>query len=832
MEKTVGQLVYEIVAKIDGTFNTTIKSAENTIEGIGKASTVADSALEQLRKQSIEVTKSFMEGKIGFTDYQKQLNAIAENKKAFTSFDNLSKTQQQLVKDLDKGKITLEEFNRQMAKSGDVATKTNSIFKDLFKFELLRQAVSFAVNFGKQSVQAFANAQQSTIQFNNALQNVGGTTKEQINDLDEYIRALETKTSVDDKSIRQAAQVYAQDQIRIENIKKLIDGTLDLAVANAKANGAEIDLQGTATAVGRALATGELGALTRQNIVGIDAQTESLFKLGNQSQRTAILQKLFADNAKGAGEALGNSLQGRINSAKDAYEDLQVSLGKGLTVAFTNLGLQLTNTSTGLEAVKNSGRVSGTIMVALSSAVALVVNMFRAMGISIAIVANRIISFGEISFATAKDVVKNFQNAGKAVTSVGDAIKAVADGDFKGAKDKLKDAFNITFDTTNRDNAKKFAEDTSNALQKQFDDIGVAIGKNELAIIHSGKVYDETAKAVDEYTKAQDSKKKAVAEATIADAQAIQKAQELQDKIQGIAKSAITAGEALQNKLTESLKKFGTDIASNYEDTNSKLADIIANAEKKKLELQAQATAGTDVTAQLAEVQKTLDARVGYEQRAQDRIDAIKKQAKDAGLDVNALGLDNLIKGQQTFEESLKQSRQLASANEFTRFELESAQKLQKIAENAIAELVIEKNKIDTQKKYTEELTAFAISQGAKQQTAVTNFANNAIIKYKEVADALRSVITLQSQLGTTGGNPKLPQFHDGGFVGTNGGEVHAGEFVIPADLVRSMPNLVSQLDSLRNGGQVNNIQITANGNGTADFDTVAQNLAWRLGRL
>lgn len=762
MDKTVGQLIYEITAKIAGGFNVSVKKAEDSIKGV--------------EKQAI--------------DTDKKMQGIA-------------------------------------SKGG--------FLRDLFKFEGAKRAFNFLVDFGKQSIQAYANAQQSAIQFNNAMKNLGGSTKEQVNDLRDYIQVLEDKTTVDDKSISKAAQTLAQDQIKIENIKKLLPGLTDLAVANAKYAGTEIDVAETAKQVGLAFADGNLEKLRRQNVAGITDQTAKMFELGDQAQKTAILMKIFEDNAKGAGDALGNSFQGQINRAKDNVEDLQVSVGKGLSVAFNNLAVQLTDTDNSFKAGERTGRGFGVAMTFVSTSVALVGNMIKTAWYSLKVLGAYFVGAGGQAIAFGKDVIGSFKNVQKSILSVGESMTELVKGNFKEAKDKIKDALNLKFDFSNSEQAAKKANDIIAKANEQFNQGGDLIAKNLVALTQSGKIYDTTALELDKLTQAEDAKNKALLDGKKASEEAKQKTEELKKKLEGITEEAIKAGDALEKGLGESYKKYGENIANSIKDTQNKLAEIVVNAEQKKKELQDAISKGGDTTAQqaeLAQVQKTLDARVGYEQRAQEQIDAIKKKFADAGLDPNALGLDKQLAGQKTLEEQIAEQKRLASLDEFTRFEEENKAKLLLLAEQAIQELLIQKNKIDTQKKYEQELTDFVLSKNKLKADSVTQFANSAIAKYGEMANALKNVLSLENQVKSGKGGTGLPQFHDGGYVGSQGGQVHAGEFVIPANLVNSMPSLISQLDGLRNGGQTNNISITAGGNTSADFSSVAEELAWRLRRL
>lgn len=762
MDTKVGQLFYEISAKLDGNFNSNIKSAETNVKSLGK-----------------EMQKS--EGKA-------------------TSFAD---------------KLT------NFAKAAGLVFLAKQVF-----------------DFGKTSVQAFANAQQSLIQFNNAQQNVAGSTKEQIESLNELVNELERKTSVDDKSIRQGAQILAQDQISIENQKKLLQGLVDLSVANSKANGGEVDVAGTSKAIGRAIATGELGALTKQNIVGIDETRIALFKLGNQAERTAIAAELLKENGAGAGEALGRSFQGKVNAAKDTIEGLQVSIGQGLSVALITLTGQLSNVTTDLEVTKGGSDEIGKSFVYLASIIAFVFNSVKLFG-------QGLVAFGKTAFGVAnimiglgKDALESFKRIGAGISAVGDAFVKLKDGDVKGAKEALAGAFDSTGILNNTKEALDSLLDSAVASTEGFKETGIALASSLLIASDAKKVYQDLKAEQDKLTTAETSKRNATKASTEAQAEATDEAKKAQQELDGFTKKLVDVtiqskktSKELNENLAKSFKDFSESVADNLNETQKQLADIVLEAEKKKAEL----LSATDRTEEqkvadakeLARVEQVLNARVGFEDRANKQIADIRKRITDAGLDPANFQLDV---NQKTLEQQIQQARLDATLDEFTLFEQTQNQKLLKLTNDFITETLLIKNKIDVQKGFESDLTTFLQSENAIRTEDIQVFAANAITKYKEIAESLRDVISLQDQVGQISSpGAELPKFSAGGFVGARGGEVHPGEFVVPANLVAQNPDLINMLDRART--QNNNITINAQNTG-GDLRTASEDLLWRLGRI
>lgn len=705
-------------------------------------------------------------------------------------------------------------------------------------------------DFGKASLQAYANAQQSAIQFNNAQQNVAGTTKEQIESMNEYVEALERKTTVDDKSIRQGAQILAQDQISIENQKKILGGIVDIAVANAKSNGGEIDVSGTAKAVGRAVVTGDAGILTRQNII-IDPKTSKALKdTADQTERAAILMKVLEENGKGAGEALGNSFQGSINRAKDTVEDLQVAVGKGLSVALTVLSNGLSDTVSGFGIASDGTNKFGTAMVYVAGLVNFVINTLKLMGISLLQTGNGLVQLAKVSFNFGKDVIGIFKQVGSAISSIGEAMVNVLSGDFKEAKDALKAGFDFSGTFDNSKKALDEATESAGKLQDQFNKTTKDLGSNIETMANAGAVYKEVAAQQDALTQAKDATAKAQAKETAlteAQEEALKKLGEESDnykqKFLDIVDSIKEAVSKLNEDLRKSFESFNKDVREQFTGTNEELVGIFVDAEERVKELKKQISKSdgdtSDLQEELRDQERILKSRKDFEERQAETISLIKQKLTDAGIDAEKEGLDALT-NITSLKEQIKKEEALRELDEFARAEALQKEKLLALTDNLIAEVTAVREKIAQQEALEAELTAFLKTQLTLRKAEVDSFAANAIAKYGAMANSLRSAISLQSQLNSLRDNPtsgKKKQFATGGFVGSDGGEVHPGEYVIPAHMVRAMSGLVASIENARStGGSTTSINapvtVNASMNDRLDASSVGREIAWEIGRI
>ena len=136
--------------------------------------------------------------------------------------------------------------------------------------------------------------------------------------------------------------------------------------------------------------------------------------------------------------------------------------------------------------------------------------------------------------------------------------------------------------------------------------------------------------------------------------------------------------------------------------------------------------------------------------------------------------------------------------------------------------------KVNAQKGLEADLTNFLASENSKRLTSIEIFAQASVAKYGEIASSLRDVISLQNQVSALTAPKSLPQFHNGGYV-ANTGQVHAGEYVIPAGLVASNSSLIQALEKSRT--QNNNIVINNNNANTSNPDSWVQSMLWKLGR-
>lgn len=393
------------------------------------------------------------------------------------------------------------------------------------------------------------------------------------------------------------------------------------------------------------------------------------------------------------------------------------------------------------------------------------------------------------------------------------------------------------------DTSRRKIEEYYDVQLKKLGDLQVEYVKTQNdALDPLNEAYEEQRKKVEDVSNSLEDNKEAIEKAK-------SELESFQRSMLSVIESAKRTREALQGDLEKSFTQFGENIKGNFESGISEFAGIVIDAEQKIEELKASlrdtedSQRKSEIRDQIKEQEEILQAREGFEERQAQRIESIRTRLEEAGINASQVGLDNLL-NVKSLEDQIQEERRIADLDAFTRFEEQQTRELEAITEKFITETLLLQEKLEKQKAFEQEATEFLLGQKSMQTKAVDEFANNAIAKYGEMASQLRNAISLQQQLnslsgGGFGGQNNLPPFAMGGYVGSEGGEVHPGEYVIPPHMVQSFSGLIKNLEQYRTRGTVDsgttiNAPITMNNNVSdqVDFNMVNKNLAWEISRL
>lgn len=323
-----------------------------------------DESIKKLEKiielsDKIKNNKDALKG--GATSGNDTAKLIAENAKLVESIDkiraaeqkkqdtikaeqgivgSLKKEVRELNKAIDQSKNIkeVEELNRKLTETkgklndvknaGKEATNTfgNALSSFQFKFNALGQAVgqlavsaltnlaSQAVDFGKESVKAFIEAELNAKKLEIALQNISGEGKGAFDKLIKQSEELQKISIFSDDDIQNAQTALVQYGLTSDEVEKLLPKILDLASAQG------IDLA-SATDISIKAINGQTKGLKTAGIAFEDTGS----KAGNLAKLTENLNKF-----QGQSSAVMETNAGKLARLGNAYDDLKESVGEAL----------------------------------------------------------------------------------------------------------------------------------------------------------------------------------------------------------------------------------------------------------------------------------------------------------------------------------------------------------------------------------------------------------------------------------------------------------------------------------------------------------------------
>jgi hypothetical protein len=292
-------------------------SANDTAKLVAENAKLAE-AIEKVRiaEKKKQDTIKAEEGIVGSLKKE-----VRELNKAIDQSKNIKEVEQ-LNKKLTETKGKLNDVKN----AGKEATNTfgNALSSFQFKFNVLGQAIgqlavsgltslaSQAVDFGKESVKAFIEAELNAKKLEVALQNIGGEGKGAFDKLIKQSEELQKISIFSDDDIQNAQTALVQYGLTSDEVEKLLPKILDLASAQG------IDLA-TATDVSIKAINGQTKGLKTAGIAFEDTGT----KAGNLAKLTDNLNKF-----QGQSSAIVETNAGKLEMLKNAYDDVMENVGE------------------------------------------------------------------------------------------------------------------------------------------------------------------------------------------------------------------------------------------------------------------------------------------------------------------------------------------------------------------------------------------------------------------------------------------------------------------------------------------------------------------------
>jgi hypothetical protein len=195
------------------------------------------------------------------------------------------------------------------------------------KNELLRKgleilSVAGFAAFAKSSIDAYADANKSQTQLEDAYKKFPAIANVNIQAFQKLNDQLQSKKAVDNDALASAEATLAMFKLTGTQIKTLIPLVADLAQKNG------MDLNSAATLVGKAF----MGNARALKSVGIEFKST-----GNQARDFGTITDLLTRQVGGAGETFRKSAAGGMKEMQLQLQDLQESIGQQLIPALTTV---------------------------------------------------------------------------------------------------------------------------------------------------------------------------------------------------------------------------------------------------------------------------------------------------------------------------------------------------------------------------------------------------------------------------------------------------------------------------------------------------------------
>lgn len=265
----------------------------------------AKKAVTDLRKAVADAAKDAQ--KTG--DYAEYDKLVKKLRQATADVTKLGKQQQQLNKDiqaLERGPLSAVQ------KVGNAWVKMTKAFENPIVSAV---SIGSMVAFGKASVNAFAEAEKSSMQLTLAMQKfpkLADTTRAEFDALNQ---SLMNTTGADDDMLASTEATLARFDLTGQQIQSLIPLVNDYAIATGQ------DAAQAASTIGKAL----LGNAKALKSMGINFKAT-----GDRTKDLAAIMGVLEEKVGGTGEAFGKTAAGQLAIAHANFQNLQEEIGAAL----------------------------------------------------------------------------------------------------------------------------------------------------------------------------------------------------------------------------------------------------------------------------------------------------------------------------------------------------------------------------------------------------------------------------------------------------------------------------------------------------------------------
>lgn len=208
-------------------------------------------------------------------------------------------------------------------------SKLSGSFKKLGVILMGVFTVKKIIDFGKKSYEAFKIA-------NQAGEKLASAMRSNLNATDSMIQSIKDLTSVEqglgvvEDDVQKAGLAVLSTFVKTtDSLKTLLPAMNNLIAFQYGMDATAESADAIAKAMGRAVGTGELTALTRMGIV-FDEATQKAFKLANETGRVSMLSEGITKKIGDINYSLANTDLGRQQQLKNIWGDVQEVFGEAI----------------------------------------------------------------------------------------------------------------------------------------------------------------------------------------------------------------------------------------------------------------------------------------------------------------------------------------------------------------------------------------------------------------------------------------------------------------------------------------------------------------------
>ena len=313
VEKT--QQLVEQVGKLENELNKTKKAKEQLTVETAKAKIQQqefDKAIKQTAKDELGLTTEYQKQSRTLNDMRNRYkDLVLQQKESSKEAKNLLSNITQLDTKLKQVDATVGQHHRNVGNYTETLHTMKAGLLEIGGALGIAFGVDQIVDFGKESIKAFVEAEKNAHDLEFAIRNIGGENGSAVDKLLKQSEELQKASIFSDDDIQKAQTALVQYGLTSDQVEKLVPHILDLATAQGE----------------------DLATATDKVIKGIGGQTKGLKTAGiafedtgSKTENLALLTDKLA-KFQGAAAAALETTEGKAQRLTNAFDDFKETVG-------------------------------------------------------------------------------------------------------------------------------------------------------------------------------------------------------------------------------------------------------------------------------------------------------------------------------------------------------------------------------------------------------------------------------------------------------------------------------------------------------------------------